>query len=337
MRHRRLFFSTLLAMAWSILPLKSAFADDLNETIVVTIENDIFTGSDNNYTNGFAATWTSDALSEYEKGSLPKRIANGLDFMPGFDGDQDYLTFSLVHQINTPSDITIANPPLNDQPYSGVLLFGTGLFSDRPNGSQLWTLRIGAIGPVTQADHIQIEFHDWIGADEPLGWETQLPNEALFNIGYLRTGTVAEAGPSSRFDWRFNAIGSFEIGNYATAAAAGGIFEFGGRRNDTRTTVSIENGIGIVPEPGAARSEGLDVSAYIGAGTFAVAHFAPLDGTTFRSSRSVDYSPLIGFTSVGLTARYGRLLTSFSLNKGVTFSNTDAEVDYGAISIGWTY
>ena len=315
----------------------SSQAEDLNETMVVTSDNDIFTVSDNNYTYGFAATWTSDALSRYGDETYPRKVGKWLEFMPGFDGAQDHLTFSLVHQINTPSNITFADPPINDQPYSGVLLFGTGLFSDLPNGSQLWTLRIGAIGPVTQADHIQTEFHDWIGADEPLGWDTQLPNEPLLNIGYQRAGTVLKADPAARFDWRLDAIGSFEIGNYATAVAAGGILEFGGRSSDTRTTVSIENGIGLVSQPGAARSKGLNVSAFVGAGAFAVAHFAPLDGTTFRTSRSADYSPLIGFTSVGVTARYSRLLTSFSLNRGVPFGNTDAEIDYGAISIGWTY
>jgi hypothetical protein len=39
------------------------------------------------------------------------------------------------------------------------------------------------VGPASQAEKTQKDFHNLIGGDEPMGWDTQLPNEPVINIG----------------------------------------------------------------------------------------------------------------------------------------------------------
>lgn len=39
-------------------------------TLTLTVENDVFTGSDNNYTNGVGIAWVSEAIAREDDGPL---------------------------------------------------------------------------------------------------------------------------------------------------------------------------------------------------------------------------------------------------------------------------
>ena len=332
----------LAACCLTAMPFASiAYAQtDRHETVVITVENDVFTGSDSNYTNGVSLNWSSDDLSKYETGDFVKGWANLFDFAPGFnaDGEKNYLLFSLIHEMNTPSDITIADPPLNEQPYSGIFLVDTSLLTDHDSWRQSWNIRVGAVGPITQADHVQTEYHKWIGADEPLGWDTQLPNEFVFNIGYLRSDDLWDGDLVGDTDWRISSIANLELGTYATAAGAGALIEIGSGLEDTVSTTSLGAGLGSFVGVGAEPTDRLELSAYAGITGYAIGHFLPADGTVFRDSRSVgEREDFIGQIGLGASARYKRLIASF----GVTFASSpnseDGVLDVGAISIGWVF
>ncbi len=82
----------------------------------------------------------------------------------------------------------------------------------------------------------------------------------------------------------------------------------------------------------------LSFSAYFGGGGFAVGHYLPLDGTVFRSSRSVDSKPFVGFVTAGLALRYKRcslgfLVTSFT----DTFEEQGTSDDFGTLTFSWSF
>ena len=89
----------------------------------MTLENDVFTHSDNNYTNGIGVTWVSNAIDTYEERSVVRRWGKFWSFLPfvGNDGNRTYVSWSLAQEMHTPDDIKNPNPPLDDQPYAGVL------------------------------------------------------------------------------------------------------------------------------------------------------------------------------------------------------------------------
>lgn len=336
---RRVFAMTLIALV-SPLISTNAHADSKNETFVFTLENDVFTGSDSNYTNGLAFTWSTDDLSKYEAGSIVNSVARTLDFAPGFDadGDDNYLVFSLIHDINTPTDITIADPPLTEQPYSGVALANISTYSRRDSSATTWNVRAGAVGPISQADHVQIEFHELIGADEPLGWDTQIPNEFIFNIGYSRAQDLASGEFENGAAWRLRSVGSAELGTLATTLGAGAFFEVGRNIDDNISLTSLGAGFGSFVGVGAEPTTELEISAYTGIAGYAIGHYLPLDGTVFRDSRSIaDRDDFAGQVVFGLSARYGKIIGSF----GVTFAGTPSQrsetLDAGAISIGYIF
>ena len=65
-------------------------------------------------------------------------------------------------------------------------------------------LKLGVVGLASHAEDVQKEFHDMIGGDEPMGWDTQLPDEPVINVGYTvahlwHKGSVGETAEGDSF------------------------------------------------------------------------------------------------------------------------------------------
>lgn len=90
-----------------------------------TVENDIFTGSDNNYTNGVALSWSTNGLSRYDESSFVSKWGRFWSFLPfvGGEGTETYAAWSLGQEMHTPDDITDPDPPLDDQPMRGFSIW----------------------------------------------------------------------------------------------------------------------------------------------------------------------------------------------------------------------
>jgi len=326
----------LFALLWWDLSI----AQNSHEALTFRLENDVFTGSDSQYTNGLALTWSSVPLNEYKSRDVKRRWAGLFEFLPKFSahGERDYLVLSLLHEMNTPTDITLADPPATDQPYSGVLLLGTTLYTNFPEGSQAWNIRLGVVGPVTRGDRIQSSFHELINADEPMGWDAQLPNEPLFNIGYMAGKPIARRSNPDSIDWRVVAMGSWDVGNYVTSIGGNVLLEFGAVSRRTLSNSSIGGSLPSIIGIGSNPTTQLEVTAYVGFGGYYLAHYLPLDGTLFSSSRSAEYSPLVLTMSLGATVRYQKLLVSIGATVGSTpLADDDPGIDYGGLSVGWVF
>ena len=105
--------------------------DGGDAALTLTIENDLVTGSDNNYTNGLGVTWVSRDLDTYEPDSFVRKWARLWTFLPfvGDEGYDTYASWSLAQEMHTPDDITDPNPPENDQPYAGMLYVDSLLYA----------------------------------------------------------------------------------------------------------------------------------------------------------------------------------------------------------------
>ena len=191
--------------------------------LTVTVENDVATGSDNNYTNGVGVTWVSNAIDTYEKESLVRRWGEFWSFLPfvGNEGYRTYVSWSLAQEMHTPDDITVSNPPLDDQPYAGVLYLDSTIYARKERWVHAWQLRVGVVGPSSQAENVQTWFHQWTGSDEPMGWDTQLPNEPVINVGYTGTYLLAQGDLGKSASWRVVPVGSAALGNYFTGVGLG--------------------------------------------------------------------------------------------------------------------
>ncbi len=116
--------------------------------LTLTLENDTFTGSDNNYTSGLGLAWVSGAVRAGDEGPLG-RWARFWSFLPLMKDERytTYASWALAHEMNTPNDIKDPNPSTDDQPYSGILSLDSILYLHRRDWTHAWQLKLGVVGP----------------------------------------------------------------------------------------------------------------------------------------------------------------------------------------------
>lgn len=302
--------------------------------IAAIFDNDLFIGNDNGYTNGTFISWfdvggegeefpTSDFWVAPLKWSLPDaammeagNVVNGYTF---------------GQALGTPGDITVADPPADDLPYSGLVVLTNSFVVVTPNYADLLGTTIGLVGPAAFGEEVQMFVHDLIGADEPQGWDTQLDNEIVLQLTRARTWRtwVAESGT---FDLLTNA--EIAAGTLSSQVSAGATFRFGSDLDQSYATTILTST--RTANPGAVNEGWFIYGSVLGGYTFNQI-FA--DGNTFRDSRSADYTREFISVSVGVALGWRDLLVSFALTDFNLLEDRNSDVDdftrYGTISVGW--
>lgn len=308
--------------------------------LTVTVENDVATGSDNNYSNGIGLTWVSNAIDMYEERSVVRRWGEFWSFLPfvGNDGYRTYVSWSLAQEMHTPDDIRNPNPPKDDQPYAGVLYLDSVVYAKSERWMHAWQLRVGVVGPASQADNVQKWFHQVIGSDEPMGWDTQLPNEPVINVGYTGSYLLAKGDLSKSASWRVVPVAYAGLGNYFTGVGLGLYGEVGWNLVDAMGGTALRMGFNGASTVGAGPVDKWSVSLSGGVAGFGVVHYLPLDGTVFRDSRSVGSKPFIGMATLGIAARKGSFVLFFGKTFfSKTFDTERLRPEFGTLSLSWYF
>jgi len=305
--------------------------------LTLSFDNDLFTGSDNNYTNGMAASWSTAEVRSYESDNFIYTWTGFWSFLPFVDEDHRlYAAWSLGHEIHTPNDILVADPPLDDQPYAGILYLDNLIYARQGRWGHIWNLRLGVVGPASRAEEMQRWVHEIIGGDDPQGWGTQLPNEHLINVGFT-TGYLWKSGEYGRHaEWRLIPTASVNLGNYFTGAMAGVFGETGWNLPDTFASNGLRYGLNSAGTIGTVPDEKWSASFFGGITLNGVIHYLPLDGTVFHESRSVDSNPFIWTVTGGLAVRRSQFALSLSLSVlSETFEGQRRNSDYGSVTFSW--
>ena len=303
-----------------------------------TWENDVASGSDNNYTNGVGVSWVSPAIDTYEPQDRRRRWGEFWSFLPfvGSDGYRTYVAWSVAQEMHTPNEIKDPNPPLDDQPYAGVLYVDNIVYARRPGATHAWQLRLGVVGPMSQADEVQKRIHRAVGADEPLGWHTQLPNEPVINVGYTGAFLLTEGKLGQSAAWRIVPVVNAGLGNYFTGAGVGVYGEVGWNLAEALGGTALRQGFNVASTVGVTPSDRWSVSLSGGVSGYGVAQYLPLDGTVFRDSRSVGSKPFIGMATLGITVRRRDFVFFVGRTEYTKTFDTERErVSFGTLSVSW--
>lgn len=305
-----------------------------------TLENDVPDGSDNNYTNGMGLSWVSKPINTYDERSFVRRWGESWSFLPfvGQEGYSTHVAWTLAQEMHTPDDITVPDPPMDDQPYAGIMYLDSVVYARGEHATHAWQLRLGMVGPSSQADHLQTSFHKAIDRDRPMGWHTQLPNEPIVNVGYTGAHLLAQGDVGKSATWRLVPVVNAGLGNYFTGAGLGMYAEFGWNLVDALGGTALRQGFNAASTVGVGPVDRWSVSLSGGVAGYGVAHYLPLDGTVFRHSRSVDTKPFIGMATFGLTVRHRDLVffagrTFFTK----TFDTERERAEFGTMSLSWFY
>jgi len=172
-------------------------------------ENDFFTGTDRDYTQGIYIEKVNPYFRRFFLSKLLWRPRNTA-VSYGVALEQD---------VYTPNHLDDAGILYGDRPYAGVLLLKTFLVSvdDERKERISSSLSTGLIGPGAGGEGMQKTIHHWINYITPLGWHNQIRNDLVLNYQLDYEKELWSCGTV----FSLSGFGSVRLGTLSDKAAAG--------------------------------------------------------------------------------------------------------------------
>jgi len=332
------------------------------------LENDLFTGTDQNYTNGAGLTLVShDIPGKLRPDCLPAPLrlhAQLIQFLnPGFWADaggpaaSQNVTLKFGQSMYTPEDDSSTKLIPDDRPYAGLLYMGLAWNRRKQTtgGQEMLDTReitLGVIGPWSLAEQAQNLVHELRGIDRFHGWEHQLHNEPAFQIAmdrkfkaYRGTGAVLPGFSAEAIRTMGLRLGNIETS--ATLGIEGRVGwnlpnDFGsypirpGAENRPPSAVSLRGSPdGAVP-PASRPRPGVHLFGIVEAK--AVGWDFSLDGNLFRESHSVTRRPRVaqaalGVSAQGVVAGRGYRLAVMRVYRTREFEEQETNQAFGSVAL----
>lgn len=328
--------ATLFALC-SLLTASPALAamvppdDDDKSILSFVLENDLFNGTDENYTNGVRLAWSSP---EQGAPGWARWAANHL--LPlSWEGNRR-ISLALGQNMYTPEDKQATTPNPNDQPYAGWLYGSIGMVSDTGKRLDNIMLTLGVVGPYSYAYETQQFIHRVIDSPKPRGWGSQLKNEPGVVLTFERKWrNLYQLTPlGAGFDITPYAGG--DLGNVNTDASLGASFRLGydlpSDYGPPRIRPSLPGSDFFTP------TQKLSGYLFAGAEARAVGRNIFLDGNTFADSPSVDKKYLVGAFQAGAAVIYNNTRISYT-QVFVTreFNQQRRPEQFGALTLSYRF
>ena len=118
-----------LLLTAALLTTAAAYGDDTN-TLIVRIDNDLFTGTDRDYTSGVQVGMTSATVERFDDAALAPslRFANDkLTWLQPKGFEENNVSWTIGQRMFTPEDWSRTEPDPRDRPYAGLLFAGLGM------------------------------------------------------------------------------------------------------------------------------------------------------------------------------------------------------------------
>jgi lipid A 3-O-deacylase len=314
--------------------------------VTLNVENDLFAGTDREYTSGVKASWASGNLDDYLNDPCLPAILKRINRFDSFVGRGDYtgrnMVVSLAQQIFTPRDRTRTTLDPNDRPYAGWLYFGFAYNARHDFDMRTWELDLGMVGPQAYAKQTQDFIHDLRNLPKWKGWANQLADEPGLQLTYEHKNRVLF--DIHEYFPRVDVIPHYggAVGNVQTYLNAGAEIRFGYQLPDDFGTSELRPGgnnnapLSVTDARSGLAAKGVHVFASFDARLVARNIF--LDGNTFRSSPSVDKYPLVGDAALGFAWLWNRGKIAYThYLRTKEFHQQSAAQEYGSISFTYVF
>jgi lipid A 3-O-deacylase len=328
--NRPLLFA-VLGLAFLVILPTSAHADEPVWSVIS--ENDLFGGTDRNYTNGFRVERFQAANKVHP---WLKQAAEVFPFVDFKDAELRQ-GFGLAHAIFTPANISTTTPDPTDRPYAGWAYVSGTVVATLPGNTRQDSVQInvGVVGPAAQGKWVQTNWHRMINGVEPRGWDSQIPNELGVEL-LAQTLRRFEAPTLLGVEFDGAVHTGLALGNVRTYASAGGLiragFDLDADFGPPRIRPSLA-GAGLY-DPDRA------IGGYVFAGIEgrAVGRDIFLDGPLFRDGPSVDKRPFVYDLQAGVALNVRALQMTFSyVWRSESFEGQKGADQFGAISFSLAY
>jgi hypothetical protein len=297
------------------------------------VENDVFSGTDNQYTAGERFTFLY---------YIPDEDYAIYDLLGNKNEESySYFTFSITSQIFTPSDKSQTSLITDDRPYAGWLYTESTIHKASKDELRSLSLKIGIIGPHSYAEDIQNNFHLLIGSPHVYGWDNQLKDELGISLKYTQKYKLSTI-KTDYFETSFIPFVSAELGNVAINATVGFNARIGWNIPKDFGVSSIDigadPGIPIYKEYKDMRLNPWSFSLNLTAAESAVARDIFLDGNTFRDSHSVEKKNFVNYYGIGFTLRYKDFVFDFmEIHNSKKFKFQEEPHAVGTLIVSWLF
>lgn len=338
--------------------LLTSIASTNNTGFIFQIDNDLFTGSDRDYTNGIRFAYIQDLTSNQATHNwLQKSLYNlsgaaNDSFINRYRYQNDDLLnqtsqfswgIGLTQLMYTPDDSTALTAPEHERPYAGWLGLEFSLHVKNEKSASSVTLSVGTTGPNSYAQDGQNWIHENISSSPFFqGWESEVPGEMTINLHFDHKRKV-NWFESKKHD-SFHLDGYTEwgaaIGNFRTNAYIGGLIRGGYNLPQTYTTPRVQIG-----SYGHAffENDSLDphtktnfsLFSFVGARGSMVLHDVTLNGPVFRNfDTNVDSQLFVGELLLGFGIKAYDLDISFARTlRSNEFHGQNKNQKYGSLQI----
>ena len=307
-------------------------------------ENDVFAGTDRDYSNGLRLSWSKPyRLPGYDSLSFTDKV---IDYLPWVNDPftRRNIFFTVGQNIYTPADTKTSELIEDDRPYAGFLYTTFGAYADKDNRRSVWEFDIGVVGSLSMAEQTQNTVHDIINTSKAAGWEHQLENELTLGAAFETSWRLWQRTIGKSFGVQLIPHIGGHIGNVAVYANTGAELRFGR---------SLPNNFGTCPiRPGCDSGELLNIEKneqsvdrnrwgahfFVSINGRAVLHNMFLDGNTFSDSHSVTRESFLCETMIGMAFHYNSLQVSYAyVQLSKEFEEQEKAPAFGAIKISFVY
>ena len=283
-------------------------------SVLRSVDNDSLDHSDDQYTSGLSLSYISKPAASFRETPLGESLGGALDERwPFAEQDQRFVIYSLSHRIFTPTDLSATDVVEDDLPYSALLYATVTAGSQSRDALSAYSLTLGLVGPLAFGEAVQSTVHDWIGSEEPEGWDEELRNEPLLNFGVEHRHRLRRFGSATGFGGDVLASASGSVGNLQTQATLASTVRVGYQVPTNFHMLApflAEESLGLRSyDPVRERRS---FYAFTGLGATALLNAIYLDGNTFADSHDVDHDHHVLRASTGLAGQYGPLLATLS-------------------------
>jgi lipid A 3-O-deacylase len=311
------------------------------------LDNDLFSGSDKDYTNGARLSWISGnrPIAELKRVQQFLRYLSGdgnnIDTFRRLTGFEDASQvsynygFSLTQLMFTPSDPTSYAPILDERPYAGVLLLGISLHAKDKNVLNSVSLSGGIVGPHAYGEETQDFIHEIKEVEKFSGWDNQVPDEVVVNLFLSQKRRLSlleyESGIFAIDGFTETAMG---VGNYRTEAQVGTVVRIGFNLpieySDPRLSPNAYSH--KLFQNDRVENSFWSLYSMFGVKGYAVGFDATLDGPMFRGgfTSDVEREPFVGEVFAG----FGVRLADWELSYAHTFRTKEYESQGSTFSFG---
>jgi lipid A 3-O-deacylase len=322
-RTRFPFFSAILGLC---LVSTQVAAEESRLSLIV--QNDLFVGRDGGgYTSGIALSH----LRSVSPGETSIRVPGVLAaFAPMVGvGPATLGTITVAQMMATPNDITRKLPDPADVPYVGALWIDVGQVSVRDDVADMFSLKLGALGPAAGGRRTQTLIHRIIGADRPQGWDTQGPNRLLVGVERYRA-------------WRFASGVDDQVRPLADAIVLTGV-TLGSWQSSVGATVLLRYGTGLKRSYPTALRQGLRSGdpVVLGTGWFVYAGLhadrifshAGIGSARYAQESTAELRQAQSVAVAGLAYGFRQGALSFSLQSASPLTTSiDSRHPYGSLT-----